>query len=54
MEPSSHAYAEFGIMNDVIVIGKYSNFMIVSEINDSWYGTLSTFVKEHLNTINIF
>jgi hypothetical protein len=41
-------------MNDVIVIGKYSNFMIVSEINDSWYGTLSTFVKEHPNAINIF
>lgn len=54
MEPSSHAYAEFGIMNDVIVLGKYSNLMIVSEVNDSWYGALSTFVTEHPNTINIF
>ena len=54
LDPTNHAYTEYGIMNDVIVIGKYSNLKIVSEINDNWYGPLSTFVKEHSNTINIF
>lgn len=54
MKRTDHAYAMFGIMNDAIVIGKYSNLKIVSEVNDSWYGTLSTFVKERPNTINIF
>ena len=41
-------------MNDVIVIGKYSNLKIVSEKNDSWERNLSKYVKEYPNTINIF